>query len=233
MLKLKNQKRVEHSNAFQASLKLGEEWHLEEREAPDFLVTTATGMFGLEVTDCHIGARTRGGSKARAAESANARWLKNVREEYERQGGVGLHLRYFGEASEAARLRLLAALGSTVFEDTYDSPPREFSILGGRAWASKAPHTVWTMVSDRVGWVSHDGAYLQREIDAKAEKLTKYREICSDIRLLVVADRIHNSGKLELDDDFIPNLRGFDAVYFFSYPISVTAFYRVGLYQRN
>ena len=43
-------------------------------------------------------------------------------------------------------------------------------------------------------------------------------------RLLVIADRTKNSGKLTIDDEFVPTLHGFDGVYFLSYPINVKFF---------
>jgi hypothetical protein len=45
-----------------------------------------------------------------------------------------------------------------------------------------------------------------------------------DIRLLLVADRIHNSGKLMLDDTAALDTEGFQVVYFFPYPEEVIIF---------
>lgn len=57
------------------------------------------------------------------------------------------------------------------------------------------------------------------------KKLARYREAAGpDIRLLLVADRICNSGKLMLDEGTALDVQGFQVVYFFSYPESVTIF---------
>lgn len=49
--------------------------------------------------------------------------------------------------------------------------------------------------------------------------MTRYREAAgSDIRLLLVADRILNSGKLLLEERGAYDFHGFRAVYFFPYP---------------
>src|SRR4051794_20234115 len=96
MKKAQDAKAFEESMAFQASLKLGEDWKLTAREAPDFLVRTATGEFGLEISQCHIGLQGRKGSVARENESANHRWLEGIRADYERQAGIRLHLRFLG-----------------------------------------------------------------------------------------------------------------------------------------
>lgn len=220
-------KDIERSHALQAAFKLGEEWTLEEREAPDFLVSTNEGKFGLEVTECFIGPKSKAGSKNRAQESANQRWLRAIRDEFEDCCAAQLHLRYLGHVSKRAAAELLAALLSAHFEQRADFDRVELRFDNGSVWAYKSPNPHWMLLKDRVGWVSQDGTYLQREIDAKSPKLNTYRQLCPDIRLLVVADRIYNSGKLELADGFRPDLRGFDAVYFFSYPMSVTPFYRV------
>lgn len=219
-------KHKEQSEAFQAALKLGEEWELEHREAPDFIVTSSGHRFGLEVTQCHVGPKTRKGSLEREKESANHKWLTAIRRRYEAGGGVGLDVRYRGEVAAKAAEELLQRLIDARFEarSPFDSLDR-LNLTNATAYVHRTPNTHWMMLDDRVGWVSRDGSFLQREIDRKAKKLPKYREACDDIRLLVVADRIHNSGKLQLEDGFRPDLRGFNAVYFFSYPSSVTAFY--------
>lgn len=219
-------KHKEHSEAFQASLKLGEEWKLEHREAPDFIVTSAGYRFGLEVTGCHVGPKTRKGSLERAKESANHKWLSEIRRRYEAGGRVGLHVRYRGEVSAMAAEELLQCLIDGRFETKSPLDPLvKLKLTSGTAYVHRTPNVYWMMLDDRVGWISHDGSFLQREIDLKAQKLPKYREVCDDVRLLVVADRIYNSGKLQLEDGFRPDLHGFNAVYFFSYPNSVTAFY--------
>lgn len=219
-------KHKEQYEAFQAALKLAEEWELEHREAPDFIVTSAGHRFGLEVTGCHVGLKTRKGSLERAKESANHAWLTAIRRRYEAGGRAGLHVRYRGEVSAKAAEELLQRLIKARFETRCPSDPLDrLKLTKGTAYVHRAPNAYWMMLKDRVGYVSRDGSFLQREIDLKAKKLPKYREACDDIRLLVVADRTHNSGKLQLEDGFRPDLRGFDAVYFFSYPCSVTAFY--------
>lgn len=218
-------KRVERFHAREAASKLGETWTLEDRESPDFLVESEGRTFALEVTECHIGPKGRRGSKARSAERQNQKWLEGIRAEFGEQRDVQLHLRYHGAATSKERANLLHALVAAGFQHR-----AEFEVIKGRfddGWfhAFKSPQPSWIFLNDRVGWVSTDGSYLQREIDAKARNLPRYRSICEDVRLLVVADRIYNSGKLELDDRFRPDFRGFDAVYFFAYPLSVKAFY--------
>ncbi len=84
----------------------------------------------------------------------------------------------------------------------------------------------WHSVNDRVGWVDRDAASrISDAITKKSQELPRYRQrVGSDVRLLIVADRIYNSGKLALDESRLVNLQGFRTVYFYSRPESVTVF---------
>lgn len=220
------QKSKERSEAFQAMLKLGQEWQFENRESPDFLITSDTGeVFGLEVTDVYVGSTNRNGSRLRALEDANHAWLTAIRQDYESRGGPDLHVRYTGSTSLAARDQLFAALRDERLEEKSPlSGSATLKLEHGTAYVHRTPHPYWMMLDDRSGTLSNDGARLQDAIDRKAAKLAGYRAVCTDVRLLVVAMKVYNSGKLELQDHFRPDLRGFDAVYFFSYPSQVIAF---------
>jgi len=79
-------------------------------------------------------------------------------------------------------------------------------------------------MSDRTGWVDNKRSknIIQKAIKEKSEKINKYQSEAklNDIRLLIVANRRYDSGKLELkNDDFRPDLHGFRSVYFFPYPL--------------
>ena len=228
MKRRQSTKSFEQGSAFQASLKLGEKWKLEPRESPDFLVKTVNGCFGLEVTQCHIGLRKSKSSRMREAESARQHWLNGVRADYEAQGGATLNCKYWGDTTEEARAILIEAL----LANDFTGPVKWMKLAsdgGAKLLAFETPNTHWEMPDDRAGELSQDGFFLQRVIDEKAGKLETYREACADVRLLVVADQIYNSGRLLLKPDFRPDLRGFDAVYFFAYPSAVTPFYRSDL----
>jgi len=219
-------KREEEHWALQAALKLDECWELVPREAPDFRVVSSVGEFGLEITECHIGKDSRGGSIKRAKEGRDLKLLDTARRKYERGSGVCLNLKYLGPVNHLAMEELVDALQAASLEDLdIFSRSAEITFASGKAWVHATKNPNWIIVRDRVGWVSRNGEFLQREIDKKARKLAKYREAYPDIRLLVVSNRILNSGKLLLEEGFRPDLRGFDAVYFFSYPDRVTPFY--------
>jgi hypothetical protein len=81
-------------------------------------------------------------------------------------------------------------------------------------------------MKDRVGFVDRDPMpRIAAEVKKKSGKLPQYRQAAdSDIRLLIVADRINNSGKLTLEEQASLDLLGFTVVYFFPYPEEVTVF---------
>jgi hypothetical protein len=63
---------------------------------------------------------------------------------------------------------------------------------------------------------------IEDEIKKESEKLLTYKKaVGPDIRLLIVADRLYNSGKLMIEGQPRWDLRGFQTVYFFSYPDTI------------
>jgi hypothetical protein len=81
-------------------------------------------------------------------------------------------------------------------------------------------------MKDRVGWEDRNPIpRIAAAAKKKSEELPRYRAtVGSDIRLLIVADRINNSGKLILEERVPLDIFGFQAVYFFPYPESVVVF---------
>ena len=81
-------------------------------------------------------------------------------------------------------------------------------------------------MNNRVGWVARNSELIIADaIRKKANELTRYRVAAGpDVRLLLVADRIHNSGKLMLDNTAVLDTQGFQVVYVFPYPEPLMAF---------
>lgn len=79
---------------------------------------------------------------------------------------------------------------------------------------------------DCVGWVDHNPILrIAAMVDKKSQELPRYiKESGSDIRLLIVANRLHNSGKLTLEGKAPLDTRGFHAVYFFLTPKMLSRF---------
>jgi hypothetical protein len=66
---------------------------------------------------------------------------------------------------------------------------------------------------------------LQAAINRKGKNLSLYRDKYAEIDLLLVADRILNSGHLLQDEQIVVSNPGFRSIYFLSYP---EAIHRVG-----
>ena len=95
---------------------------------------------------------------------------------------------------------------------------------GLRIHVTKALRGDWITTNDRAGFVDRNPmSKITDAIREKSEELARYHEAAGpDIRLLLVADHIRNSGKLMLAGAGQVDTRGFRAVYFFSFPESVT-----------
>lgn len=99
------------------------------------------------------------------------------------------------------------------------------SKLGLRVHVTKHLRSEWYSLNDRVGWVDRNPQKIIADaIEAKGKKLQRYQAAAgTDIRLLLVADAIHNSGKMRLQEGHAFDLHGFEAVYLFLYPEGVIA----------
>jgi hypothetical protein len=97
---------------------------------------------------------------------------------------------------------------------------------GLRLHVTKALRPEWLSVNHRVGWVDRNALGVVTDaIKKKSNELARYRAGAgTDIRLLLVADHMHNSGKLILSSAMRPPTEGFRIVYFFPYPEPVMTF---------
>jgi len=220
-------KQAEYGYAHQAGVKLGGAWTFVEprQEAPDFVIESDGVRFGLEVTFCFSGPVSKAGSKLRRSETANAKWLKGIRSEWEAENEEPVALRYHGVRSAAAHDEIITALRSDEFRKWRSMEPFRATICGdGRLYLFWADHSSWSFGDDRTGETANGDEAFQRAIDDKAAKLATYRLAAPTTRLLVVADTPYNSGKLFLTPGLVPDLRGFEEVYFFAYPQEIIPF---------
>jgi hypothetical protein len=216
-----------------AGKQLNKTWNLgPDREAPDFLVTEGTNQFGLELSEIFTGPQNpRAGSAMKTNESHMAKTVDALRHEYEAIANVSLQVHLVGNVCPENLALVVAAL---VAEDFASKPVAYRAKLvpntGLRAGLSihvvKALRPNWFSVNDRVGWVDHDPMpRITAAITEKSKKLLQYQQaVGTDIRLLVFADHINNSGKLSLDEQAPLSLQGFQAVYFLSYPHNIVVF---------
>ncbi|MEX0921411.1 MAG: hypothetical protein WDZ84_01430 [Rhodovibrionaceae bacterium] len=209
---------------------LGKRWSLgPDRETPDFVVTEGEQQFGLEVCEIFTGAQTNAGSHMKRRESDTQRAVNALRREYELKRSFPLIVKFVGDMCEenvAVVLPALDALNLSTkpfgHHDVIDVDEGETRL---RVHVTRALKADWFSVNDRVGWVDRNPIdRIVEEIKKKSDKLPRYRKCVgsNDIRLLIVANRIMNSGKLSLQEFSAFDVRGFHIVYFLSYPQSIT-----------
>ncbi|MEA2951342.1 MAG: hypothetical protein QOJ96_862 [Alphaproteobacteria bacterium] len=212
----------------EAAKLLDKAWTLgPDQEAPDFLVTEGAHQFGLEVCNIFMGSHSKTGSAMKKGESDVQRCVEALRREYEEKTNIPLSVKFVGDMCVENLTTVVPALFA---KQLASKPVGHHDVIdtdnGLRVHVTVAFRADWFSVNDRVGWVDRDPIkYITTEIEKKSKKLQSYKKTAgSDIRLLIVADRIHNSGKLMLGEQPVLGLGGFQVVYFFSYPESVTIF---------
>lgn len=232
MTQLSKKKSTERFFVEKAAELLGKSWCLgPDRESPDFIVTEGEQQFGLEVCDIFTGAQVEAGSCMKRKESETQRAVNAMRREYESKRDIPLIVKFVGNMSDKNMMAVLPALDAMNlstkaigYHDVIEVDEGEAKL---RVHVTRAPRADWISVNDRVGWVDHNPIdRIVAEIKKKSEKLSRYRESTNlnDIRLLVVANRIMNSGKLSLRERPALDTRGFQIVYFLSYPESIDVF---------
>jgi hypothetical protein len=203
-------------------------WKLRpDCESPDFIVTEGEKQFGLEVIEIFIGPQSRSGSTTKRMESDAQHRVNAIRREYEAIANIALRVQFVGDISTENLETVVPAL---LAEDFASKPIAHHIVVdegrGLRVHATKVFRAEWFYVNDRVGWVDRGAIrYIADAVERKAGELQRYMKAAgSDIRLLIVADRILNSGKLVLDERAPLDLHGFRVVYFYSRPETVVVF---------
>jgi hypothetical protein len=208
---------------------LGRQWTIgdAERETPDFVVTEGDRRFGLEVTEVFTGEKQDSGSPTKKSERRIQRTINELRKQYEARAGVRLDVR-INNLNHADMAPIIPALLAMDFASKPEGHEFVRIDLGNGLIlrARKFSRGDWITVDDRVGWVTFDSLpIISEQIRQKALKLPSYQSaVGDDVRLLMVANRLMNSGKIVLEGTHDPQMHGFRAVYFLSYPETVRVF---------
>ena len=227
------QKEGERFFVEKAAKLLGKRWCLgSDRENPDFIVTEGAEQFGLEVCEIFTGPQNRrSGARMKRAESETQRGLNALQDEYEAREKIPLIVKFVGDMCDEIMAVILPALTEKELSSKPFGHQDIIEVDEGEAklcvHVTRSLHANWFSVNDRVGWVECDPIdRITGEIEKKSERLPRYKECTGldDIRLLVFANRMMNSGKLLLREPPALDVRGFQAVYFLSYPESVAVF---------
>lgn len=206
---------------------LGVNWSFGEITEPlDFEVQAADERFGLEVRQVFVDTEATFGSPSRRAEGENQSRIRDIASQYYSQGGRPLSVQFLGPLMDAE----IQPLVECMLHKAPLSPFQTNTISVGRvkAFLTAVPDILgnyqrWVYVDDRVGWVREiTNEDLQHAVDRKKDKLGLYLAKYPIIDLLLVADRTVNSGRMSSAGSLSVQNPGFRAIYFLSYPESVT-----------
>ncbi len=221
----KHQKNFEVIYAKKAGELLRETWSVEpshdETNWPDLIVTTELGEFGLEVREIYPDESIKG-SKRKDNERNNQKNIKKLADDYYKANCLSIKVKFLGDISRFDQL--LKAIIDEVLQLSVSEQKRIVPYNGCVIYIRKLPeksreYKKWEYVPDKVGWVRNtDKNIIDMAIVKKAKNLKKYTKKISDIRLLLVSNRIYNSGKDCLMNEVTFNGRGFNRIYYISYP---------------
>ena len=216
----------------EAARSLGVQWEVgEDRESPDFLIDDGSYRFGLEVSELFAGPVGIRGALRKAAESFHQKTIDRCRRAYEKERDVPLRIAILGKVTKESLEKSLTILLARDLARMRPGERFEVEISDQfKAHVTRAFRHQWFRVNDRVGWVNTNPLPMIEEAAAKkSELLANYREAAGpDIRLLLVANRMFASGKLQLVEDSTVDTQGFRVVYFFSYPETINVFHEQG-----
>ena len=199
----------------------------EDRESPDFIISEGDWQFGLEVSELFTGPVGRKGSGRKAMESNHQETIDRYRDIYVAEKDIPLSVRILGPVNDETMGELLGQLLQRDFEWT----PLGHQIIVQpndqlKVYVTKALRSFWFRVDDRVGMVNTNPIpIIQGRVAMKSRRLINYHESAGeDVRLLLVANRMLNNGRLKLVKQSALDTCGFRVVYFLSFPESVTVF---------
>ena len=226
------QKNRERLFVEETAKRLGKSWNVgPDREHPDFLVTESEHQFGLEVCEIFTGQESTNGSVNKKGESDRQRMINEVQRAYEAIEGIPLTVKFCGDLCTENMAEIIPAL---VARNLVSEPVGHHVIIdidtklraGLRIHVTRAFVSEWISVLDRAGWVDRNPMpRIVAIVGRKSRELPRYKRTAGlDVRLLIVANRIHNSGKLVLEGQASIDKMGFQEIYFLSYPRAAVQF---------
>jgi hypothetical protein len=221
-----SQKQRERFFTEQAIRSLGYGWTIrEECEPPDFIITEGDHHFGLDVAEIFMGQQSGRGSTMKRDESEIHNALNALRLRYETETGINLNVKFLGRIGPDT---LADVVSDLVALDLASKPLAYQTVIekrpgleaGLKLFVTKSLRPEWYSANDRVGWVTRNPQnIIAAEIKKKSKKLPQYKAAAGDdIRLLLVADRVQNSGKIDNQVEDAFDFHGFKAVYLYPHP---------------
>lgn len=224
----KVQKSIEIIYAEKTGELLSELWEVKpssnENDWPDLIVTTKAEKFGLEVRELFPDELNKGSTK-KANEQNRLKHIEKLADAYYKMNSFSIKVDLLGDIGQQGQL--LNAITGIVPRLSEFEQKRIEVYPGCAIYVQRLPvqlgqYKRWRYITDKVGWVRNiDKSLIDRTINEKAKNLLKYVKNISDVRLLLVSNRIFNSGKCCLKDSITCDARGFKKVYYLSYPQGV------------
>mgnify|MGYP003365361666 CR=1 FL=1 len=204
-------------------LSLEEHWIIYPQEAPDFEVHDKYGIFGLEVTECHSGDSNSKGSVFKKDEMIRKKTLDKARAQFviKYPHLENMDIFYASPKNEIDKECILKTLEQNILHldnnlpfvvYKNDNPIGEITV----SFSNKG-EGMWVYISDWSGNISYDNNNIQKCIDKKSKKIANYKKNYGTIKLLIFSGLFYKSEKIRPTEDFVPTLRGFDEVYFYSH----------------
>ena len=223
------QKQHERFFVEQAICSLGVDWTIHaERDPLDFIIADGNHLFGLEVADIFVGHQNKNGSSVKKSESYRQKQLNNIRSEYEGNTDIKLCVKFLGCLTTKNLEKVVPNLIALNLAEKPMAYQTCVEIQNGleaplKLYVTKTSRSEWFMMSDRVGFVApNSDEIIAREIESKSNKILQYMSIAgNDVRLLLVANRLQNSGKLGCMTNSLFDFHGFTEIYFYPYPEKV------------
>ena len=223
-----DQKVSEINFAKKAGELLDELWEIEasidEINWPDLIVTTKSGKFGLEVREIFLDELKKGSMK-KAKEKNNFKIIDNLAGIYYSDNYPSIKVNFLGNITH--KDELLNTIKENALQLSESEQKRIEPYNGCVIYVSRLPDRLgkykkWGYLSDKVGWVRDiDKKVIDKFIIEKAMSLPKYKRKISDVRLLLVSNRIYNSSRACLTDKITCDTHGFNDIYYLSYPETI------------
>ncbi len=228
------QKDTEIIYAKNLSKYMGYDWIINvpsnEDEWPDLLIKTSNDEFGLEVRDMYVD-ESRKGSVEKRDESFRNNLLKELAEKYYAKKDVPIRLEIEGPFHKEYIEKILEYLILTEFQEwettehVISIEDKNTTLFVERLSSTFGTYSRWECTDDEIGWVEIiNEDRIEKIVKEKSMNIDKYKKNINKVSLLIVANRIYNSGKLLLEKSRKINTHGFDRVFFYMHPLELVIY---------
>ena len=216
---------------------MGYDWTVEvppnEDDWPDLLIKTSNDIFGLEVRDIYVDENLRGSTEKRD-ESFRQKLLSDLAVKYYAKKKYPIRLEIRGPLDKDSVDKVLDYLLSTDLQEgrriTHDIiiKGKKTGLLLERMPDSFVNYSRWVYMDDNIGWVQRikdeDIENIENIVKEKGANISKYKKNVKNVSLLIVSNRIKNSGKLHLEKSRNINTYGFKNVFFYMHPLEIIVY---------